>query len=213
MIIYFVRHGEYHRPAGTSHAGAKRIGLSDFGKRRVKSLAKKLCKLEIEGVVSSTLFRAVETATPLSSYCKVPLTYDNRLNEHTVSRNQTDRGQIRELRQKVRMDHKFVPPDGESFAQTVSRFRAALKEIASVHGGKIVVVTHREILQNFLLDEFFLSEAPPISEASYSMVEYQDGAFRLISLNNRPFSLGLLLEKVQRRLKTLIRPNSYTSVA
>jgi broad specificity phosphatase PhoE len=145
---------------------AESIGLSPLGKKQVADLAKALCSKKIDSIITSPMQRARETATIIKSICNVSMAEDPRLSEHIVSRDKTDRQEVKELRQKVRMDYDFVPPDGESFSQSVSRFNTALREIASAHGGKVIVVTHREILQNFLLDEFSLSSAPPISEPS-----------------------------------------------
>jgi broad specificity phosphatase PhoE len=209
MIIYLVRHGESLSRDALSHAVGETTGLSSTGKKQAKVLGKALARAGIAAIFSSTMQRARETAAIIQSCIHAPLLLDPRLNEHMVSRGETDRGLIKELRQRVRRDKEFAPYGGESFMQAVGRFRLALLDIASGHIGRVVVVTHREIIQNFLLKEFSLPMAPPVHEASWSVVEYLNGSFRIISLNNAPFSYVFLWHGFRRRLKTLLAKSRY----
>lgn len=189
---------------GLSHSQAEAIGLSPLGKKQAMALAKVLGHKKIAYIVTSPMQRAKETAAIIQTHCRVPVVEDAGLGEHMVSRDKIDRGEIRELRQKVREKQDFIPADGESFKQSVSRFRSVLKNRAITHSENVVVVTHREIMQNFLMDEFSLPSAPPIHEASVSAVEYRDGSFRLLSLNDTPFALDIFFHKIKRRLRKLI---------
>lgn len=204
MLLYLIRHAESLPRDGLSHSQGETVGLSSIGKKQAQVLGRVLARAQIEAIFSSTMQRAKETAAIIQSFCHTPLTVDPRLNEHTVSKSETNRHTVRELRKKVRDERGFIPPGGESFRQAVGRFHEALEDIASRHSGNVAVVTHREIIQNFLLDEFLLPEVPPLHEASWSVLEWRNNAFRIISLNNSPFSYVFLWQKFKRRLKTLL---------
>lgn len=205
MIIYLVRHGESLARDGLGHAAAANIGLSTLGKKQALATGRALRRAGIEAIVTSTMKRAEETAAIIQSYCQAALYYnDKRLNEHMVAQNETDKAKVRYLRQKVREERDFTPPDGESFIESVARFRQALVDLASGGHDKVCVVSHREILQNFLLQEFHLKTPPAIHEASYAVLEYHGGSFDMLAANISPFSLTLWLGKVGRRVfKTL----------
>jgi broad specificity phosphatase PhoE len=205
MIIYLVRHGEYQQKPGSNHQEAAFFSLSDFGKEQAKAVAKTLQKLHISKIISSTMERTQQTAHIISQVVGIPVSYDARLVEHAVSLSQRDKWIIKELRQKVRDDHSFVPPDGESFARATGRFIAVLDEVATAGLDNLCIISHREVIQNVLMQFFNLTEPPPIHECSITTIEYNQGIPRLVFANRPPQSSRILVERVRRIFKRLFK--------
>ena len=130
----------------------------------------------------------------------VTVEYDERLNEQIISLKATDRPAIKELKRRVRQDHAFVPPDGESVNQAADRFIRALREISQTGLSRAALVSHCQVIQAALLTLFSLNEVPKIDEASITALSCEGGKFSTPFVNKKIFSLPVIFMKVRRKL-------------
>ena len=200
MIIYLVRHAEYAPIEGGSHLDNEKAPLSSLGKKQASALGQKFKRYKIDKIYSSTLSRAKETASVIASQIRVPVEYDERLNEQIISLHATDRSAIKELKRRVRQDHAFVPPDGESVNQAADRFIRALREISQTGLSRAALVSHCQVIQAALLTLFSLNEVPKIDEASITVLSCEGGKFSTPFVNKKIFSLPVIFMKVRRKL-------------
>ncbi len=201
MIIYLVRHGKSESRNGLGDTeAADKIPLSKFGIMQARALGRKLKKRKIEAVYSSSISRARETAEIISAACGVKVREDSRLNELVISRTISDKASRRPLRARTFQERNFIPPYGESFNQSVARFLAALQDIGRSSLNSACLVSHREIMQNVLMDLFSFASPPPIHETSVTTIVFNGGKFELISVNERTWSPEILWQKLRDKL-------------
>ncbi len=200
MIIYLVRHAEYVPVQGGSHLDNEKAPLSSLGKKQAFALGRKLKRYKIDKIYSSVLARAKETASFIVSSTGVPVVYDERLNEQIISLHSTDRSAIKKMKRRVREDHAFAPPDGESLNQAADRFIRVLHEVVRSGLSQVVFVSHCNVIQSALITLFSLNEIPKIDEASVTAFSYESGKFSTLFVNKKTFSLPVIFRKIRRKL-------------
>jgi len=162
--ILLVRHGESEWNAIGRWQGWADPGLSDLGRQQAHEVAAAVGS--VDGIVSSDLQRAVQTALVISEAIGVgPVLTNEGLRERDV-------GEWTGLT-KVEIDERWPgtyeawrngampsPPGGEENEEIIERVLAALREIAAeFDGGEVLAVAHGGVIR--LMERRHGIEAPP----------------------------------------------------
>lgn len=151
--IFFLRHAESNANRSGILAGRlPNISLSDSGSRESRKIAKTLCDLELDLIISSPLQRCIETISPFLKRSGKNLTFEPGFQEMDYG---TWSGkELKTLSRKPdwktiqSQPEKFRFPKGESFKEASKRVSAALKRIESENPKKrILIVTHGDIIK------------------------------------------------------------------
>jgi broad specificity phosphatase PhoE len=147
-----------------------------------------------DAVISSPYRRAAETAERALAHTQVTITYDERLRERDLGLfdGLTGRG-IRarypdeaERRQRLGKFY-YQPPSGESWCDVVLRIRTLLRDLESLDGAHVWLVTHQAVIMSvrFVLEELTeqavldMDRSTPVPNASLTIYERVDDAFAL----------------------------------
>jgi broad specificity phosphatase PhoE len=79
--LYLVRHGQTESSKRRAYSGRADVALTQEGREQARSAAAKLAGTGIDGVFSSPLSRARDTAQAIADATGAPLTVDERLTE------------------------------------------------------------------------------------------------------------------------------------
>jgi 2,3-bisphosphoglycerate-dependent phosphoglycerate mutase len=172
MSILLVRHGETPlnvtrmlQPADTP--------LSANGLAQAKAVAQRLAGMQLAGIVSSDLPRALSTAQAISAATGLPVSTTALLHE----RNFGDlRGQPYDSLGFNPLTMNEAPPGGESVAMFFDRVAQAFAHIVALRaslGGNLAVVTHGLVIRALLSNHAVQGEAgelPRIGNTSVSVL-------------------------------------------
>jgi len=146
--IYFVRHGESEGNAGAFRQGPSTT-LSDKGKKQAEAVAKRLNRLPIETIISSTYPRAMETADIINETLGKPIEHSELLIERRrpsliVGRKNEDPEivAIEKLIQDNFHEKDWRHSDEENFEDMKARALDAIRLIESREENHILIVTH-----------------------------------------------------------------------
>jgi ribonuclease H / adenosylcobalamin/alpha-ribazole phosphatase len=79
--LHVVRHGETERSAAHAYSGQADIPLTETGREQARHAAERLAGSGVDGIVSSPLSRAADTARAIADATGAPLEVDERLIE------------------------------------------------------------------------------------------------------------------------------------
>jgi broad specificity phosphatase PhoE len=148
--LLLVRHGQIAANAGGRWHGATDSPLDRVGRRQVRRLALRARRdwRDIAAVYSSPLQRCVHTAQAIAASVGCEVSIDSDLREYGIgeledtsfAKLQTEHDFFR----RIRDDHNFAPPGGESIAAVARRMLAALRRIHAHDDSSrpIAVVSH-----------------------------------------------------------------------
>ena len=150
--IYLARHGETEWNAIRRVQGWTDIPLSTFGVAQAEALGERLGRVPLTAIYSSDLGRAMETARPTAERHGLIVTPLQALREKrfgdweglTQTQLQRDYTELW-YRYHTERDMDVVVPDGETWAQVMSRMTGALVGILRDHPGPddaVLVVGH-----------------------------------------------------------------------
>ncbi|WP_067881846.1 histidine phosphatase family protein [Agromyces aureus] len=148
--LVLVRHGETDWNVQRRIQGATDIPLNDAGRAQASAVASGLARGRWDGLYSSTLSRAVETAQIIGGRLGLPEPVQlTTLAERSY-------GVLEGLDHggRAAVEAQAATIDGlEPRSAVIARARAALVEIAAAHpGGEVVVVTHGGVIHALMLD-------------------------------------------------------------
>jgi broad specificity phosphatase PhoE len=194
MLIFLVRHAESTWNRQKKIQGQKDPGLSTYGRREAKLLAKRFKELSFDAVYSSPLKRAMETATAILGK-KAKITVEDDLREISLGKWEGKTlGGIRKQygesfdRWAVRPD--LVPiPGGEDFKEFVKRVKRALKKIEKNNPkGNVLIVGHGGVISTYVTVVLKIKPVDvwcvTVKNASVTIVEVKDGKRRLATFND-----------------------------
>ncbi|GER91458.1 alpha-ribazole phosphatase [Dictyobacter vulcani] len=159
--IYLIRHGE--NPANLTHDFSyKKVdySLTPKGRLQAQQTAEFFQHKQIDEVYASPLKRAQETAQPIASLKRLPITLVENFREIHVGslegRPPTEENwnlHNRIVQDWVDGKHSSTFPDGENYISLIARMRAGLHQVtAGKSGKKIVVVGHGGIFTRTIKD-------------------------------------------------------------
>lgn len=189
--IYIVRHGQSIGNEMGLYLGRTDMDLTDKGRQQAQYAADYLKDIEFDAIYSSPLMRAHNTALPHAKLRGMEVIDRDDLMEIFIG----DWEGIPTDTLKIKYHDEFFNgwtdnyfsftcPGGESVPECGKRFRGELERIAKDHVGKnVLVVAHGGVIRAFWgsmmnLDPSVAAKQIPFpSNASYSIVTYDDGAF------------------------------------
>jgi len=189
-----IRHGQSQANLDACFAGHLNIPLTPLGERQASLTAAYVAgKYHVDAIYASDLLRAYNTAVPLGEKLGLDVIPQENLREISAGEwegapfarlDAEDSEAWRIWREDV---GRAVCPGGESAAQLQQRILGALRAIAAENDGKTVVIaTHATPVRTVQchaagLPIERLREIPWVPNASVTVIEYEDGCFRLIS--------------------------------
>jgi probable phosphomutase (TIGR03848 family) len=181
---------------GRSIAGRQRgVQLNDTGRRQAQRLADRLSPVQLAGVYSSPLERAVDTARPIASKQGLAVQVVEGLNEidfgDWTGRALTDLDQLPDWQRFNRLRGSSSIPGGESMVEVLARALRELDRLRELHPApeaKVAVVSHGDVLRavvaHLLGIPLNFMQRLQIDPASVSAVEMDNQAPRLLLLNS-----------------------------
>lgn len=151
--LIFIRHGETDWNRQQRFQGQIDVPLNPTGHEQARRLAQALAGERFDLLISSDLQRARETAMPLERVHAKPVLAQAGLREQSfgvlegmdVAGIKSRHPQL--WAQWLRHDAHYALPDGESTRQFHARVVSAVRELATAHGDKtLVLVTHGGVL-------------------------------------------------------------------
>ena len=183
-LLLLVRHGQTPTTGTVLPGLAPGLHLSDGGRVQAQEVAERLSALPIDGIYSSPLERACETAEPTAASTGL------KVNEH-AGLIECDFGawtgaaltELARLPQWQTVQHTpstFRFPDGESFAQMQARMVGTLEGLYAAHaGGVVVCFSHADPIKaagaHALGTHLDLFQRIVISPCSVSVISYVEG--------------------------------------
>lgn len=151
--VVFVRHGETDWNRGRRVQGSQGAALNEAGREQAKGLARLLWEVPLQAVYSSTLPRALETASAVAGPHSIGVTTEPRLNEiHHGDWEGLAESEIPDLPLYLRWREdpaSCVLPGAEPLETVRDRAVAAMRDILARHqegNGLIAVVSHQIVL-------------------------------------------------------------------
>ncbi|NLK36434.1 MAG: alpha-ribazole phosphatase [Gracilibacteraceae bacterium] len=183
--IYLIRHGETDMNTKGVYYGWTDVGLSEKGIMQAEDLADILQDVQFDAVISSSLVRAVETASIVSGYDPDMIIKDERLRELNFGawegiHHRELKEKHKEALEKWSSDWKNTAlPGGESFFEIYIRVKSSIEDILKEYKGKrVLIVSHQgtmRIIPMVLLglteDAFWIFTA---EQGRYSLYEIDD---------------------------------------
>ena len=152
--LLLIRHGRTEANREGRFVGRLDVPLDDEGRVQARALGARLAGLPRQGLFSSPLSRAVETACALGEPTPVPALveldqgeWEGRLGHEVVREHPAF------FAQWARDPSSLRVPGGETLAECQARSVAALEELArhTSPGPPLVVVSHQMVLQTVVL--------------------------------------------------------------
>lgn len=200
-IFHLVRHGETVWHAENRYAGRSDIELTDLGREQAQTLAQWAAWARPNCVVSSTLGRAVATASPSAEALGIDLRTEAELCEVNFGRGEgmTRSEMEREFGADLARFHAQPAtcplPEGERGIDAINRARPVLDRLGAEHsGGTVLVVAHSTLLRLLICDlvgidpDDYRRVLPRLDNAKLTTVRLQhgagqDGRAQLLGLN------------------------------
>jgi len=187
-----IRHGETLWNTQGLQQGQLNSNLTDLGRAQARALADRLSGEQFDGLYSSDLGRALETARLIADRVGLDVVTVPRLRERNlgilqgISLRQFEQERPQEYARFRSGDPDYVIPSGESARQRHERCVACATELAGRHAGRrILIVTHGGILDSFFRHALELPLTVPkrfsLFNASFNSFTVTDGQWRLRS--------------------------------
>lgn len=190
--LIIVRHGYSRANEAGYLTGQSDVPLAKLGKIQAEKTAAEIFKnYKIDGIYSSPLKRARQTAQPISKLFNLPVVLENDLQE--INAGEWEGHPPAELLVKYSKDFSLWQNDignarctgGESVLEVQTRAVAAIKKIAEANLGKTVAVTTHACFIRTAFCAFYgltladMKNLPWVPNASISVVSYKSGIFTI----------------------------------
>lgn len=201
MKVYFVRHGETQANATNSDQDESG-SLNEDGKKQARFLARRLSKLEIDCILSSSYERTRETAEIINLELKKEIKLSDLLIELKVPSELVGRAkddpeaiEIRKIWRENYGNPNWHYSDEENFFDRKNRVLKFIHYLSSLNKENILIVTHGSFLRMLACVMIFggdltmeesrkLVSFLQVSNTGISICEYLDGKWKLITWND-----------------------------
>jgi broad specificity phosphatase PhoE len=195
--LVLIRHGQSTANAAGIWQGQMEFPLSEEGRIQARKTGKALAGERFDGIYSSPLGRAFETAEIIVGETNFPgaIVPVDGLTERRGGLLEGTTHAERAARNPELVDKFLELPEEERWTlvgaetdeEILHRFERALSDIRARHatGGRVVVVSHGGVMRVFLRDRFgpeVLPGAMRAANASITRIEWVDGRPRLTEL-------------------------------
>jgi broad specificity phosphatase PhoE len=196
--LYLVRHGQSIGNLTNRLLGQTDLDLTELGYKQAEMTAEALRDVDFCAIYSSDLLRAKNTAEFSARIHNLELHLDENLRELYIGdwENMDKDLLIKEqgdlyFNGWIGQYGTFCCPNGESVQAGTERVYRAIERIAKAHEGETVLVTfHAGVLRGFwgkisgIPAEEWAEKTQFPSNASYSIITYEDGKFTPVSFSN-----------------------------
>jgi broad specificity phosphatase PhoE len=187
--LYLVRHGETDWNAQRRIQGSTDIPLNEMGRGQAETTGRLLARRDWDGIYSSPLSRAFETATIISGELGLgrPDTIDA-----IAERNYGDAEGLNWEQVEERFAGDTPVPGRETHREVAARVIPALIELATSRpGGALIVVTHGGVIRSVLNAVDPDVSHGSITNGSIHSFELVDGSLELVAFNDPIDELSL----------------------
>lgn len=209
LRIYLIRHGETEWNIQGKYQGQVDTDLSERGKWQGERVGEALAKIRPDHILTSPLKRARETAECCAKHHQMEVELDHRLTEIAHG---TWEGRYSEeiattdaalLAAWQNAPHTVTMPQGESLADVLARVRVAFDEYAQKYDGQTIFVVAHDAVNKVIIADLMgmdLSRFWQIKQDNtcINVLEYEDGIWRLVTLNNVGH-LGVLVSGIEQK--------------
>jgi probable phosphoglycerate mutase len=187
--LYLVRHGETDWNAQRRIQGNTDVPLNDTGRQQANTTARLLARREWDGVFSSPLSRAFETASIISRELGMPLP---QTIPAVVERNYGEAEGLNWDEIEAQFPGDTFVPGRESRDEVARRVIPALVELAQQHPGEaLIVVSHGGVIRSVLNVVDPDTPHGSITNGSIHSFELVEGSLELIAFDDPIDELSL----------------------
>lgn len=184
-LLYLVRHGETDWNLQRRIQGSTDIPLNDTGRLQAARTGALLARRRWDGILSSPLSRAYETAGIIADRTGLP---EPEAFEEIVERSYGDAEGLTDAELSERFPPGSAVPGRESREQVVARVIPALVRLGERHPGKrLIVTTHGGVIRTVLNTVAPGSPAHrgiPITNGSIHSFRLRGGALELVAFDD-----------------------------
>jgi broad specificity phosphatase PhoE len=195
--LLLVRHGQSTANAKGIWQGQMEFPLSEEGRRQASLAARALSREPFEGLYSSPLSRAFETAEIICAHTGfagevVPVgglseRHGGLLEGHTWAEQEQRNPELAKKFLAIPEEERWSLVGAETDEEVIARFEEAVSYISARHpdGSRIVVVSHGGVMRAFLREHFgpeILPGAQRAANASITRLQWGDTGPRLLEV-------------------------------
>ncbi|MCU1551078.1 MAG: histidine phosphatase family protein [Glaciihabitans sp.] len=187
--LYLVRHGETDWNAQRRIQGSTDIPLNEMGWLQAETTGRLLARREWDGVFTSPLSRAYDTASVIAREIGMPAP---KVVDGIVERNYGAAEGLDWNEIEAQFPGDAPVPGRETHAEVAARAIPALISLAKANPStSLVVVSHGGVIRSVLNAVAPSDSHGPITNGSVHSFEYVDGALELIEFNDPIDELSL----------------------
>lgn len=195
--LLLVRHGQSTANAKGIWQGQMDFPLSKEGRRQASLAARALSRDPFQGLYSSPLSRAFETAEIIREKTGfagevVPVSglserHGGILEGHTWAEQEQQNPELAKKFLAIPEEERWALVGAETDEEVIARFEEAISSIHARHpdGARIVIVSHGGVMRAFLRERFgpeVLPGAQRAANASITSLQWGDAGLRLIEV-------------------------------
>ncbi|MHB1171473.1 MAG: histidine phosphatase family protein [Lacisediminihabitans sp.] len=184
-FLYLVRHGETEWNRARRIQGSTDIPLNETGRRQAARTGKLLARSRWDGIVSSPLSRAAQTARIIAAELGLP---EPEILDDIVERHYGDAEGLTD-QELARLFPADTPvPGRETREQVAERVIPALVRLAERRSGQhLIVTTHGGVIRtllNAVAPGLSVHHGVPITNGSIHSFRLSDGALELVAFDD-----------------------------
>lgn len=148
MKVIFLRHGQtnYNVKAICNSKPNPKVRLTALGRKQAEVAAQILKKEKIDLIITSALFRTMQTARVVNRFHHAPVQHDNRINDRSTGYENKSVSFFYEWREKQKKPWSARPRGGESYQDLKKRLASFLKDLGKEPYKTVLVVSHLPVL-------------------------------------------------------------------
>jgi broad specificity phosphatase PhoE len=184
LTVFLLRHGETAWNKLGRVMGRSQVPLGADGIQQIEKVAPLVAALELDGIYTSPLRRAVQTAKLVAQGTNLPITKSEGLNEIAfgdwTGRHFDDLIDDELYRRFIKSPAKTVLPGGETISDVQGRGLRVINEAAQkVPGGRFLFVSHGDVIRAILSHYMKL----PLNE--YRRLRVDNGSLSALQTDRR----------------------------
>lgn len=182
MLLYLVRHGETDWNLARRIQGSTDVPLNDTGRAQAAATGRLLARRQWDGIVSSPLSRAVETASIIAGELGLP---PATTIPAIVERNYGEAEGLADPELALRFPGDAPVPGRETREEVIARVLPALMDLAEANPARaLIVVSHGGVIRSVLNEVDPDGRHGMITNGSVHSFRYIDGGLRLIAFDD-----------------------------
>ncbi|MFW6378396.1 MAG: histidine phosphatase family protein [Nanoarchaeota archaeon] len=151
MNVIVMRHGQtnYNVKGLCSETEGEHVHLTEKGKLQAKLVARRMKSESFDCIITSKLYRTIQTASYINEFHDAPQIIDERINDRYTG---CDSRPIEEFRTLVKHDpYNARPPGGESLVDVKERIDDFIRWLSSQPYDTVLIITHAVIVKMIII--------------------------------------------------------------